>query len=222
MKRLSAIGAAVLLAASMLAPTPPRRRTRAARSRAWSRNISPTIPRKWSRSSRPIWPNTPRRSVRFRRTAQAPARQCRRSGRAGACRQNRGANHRGRRRQCRAVVFLAAPGRLGNPQGDVTMVEFFDYNCGFCKRALGDMVDLLKAEPNLKIVLKEFPVLGPGSVEAARIAVAVRMQDPSGKNILNSTASFWAVAAGQQGAGARGGARRRPRCGATGKGQPDR
>jgi protein-disulfide isomerase len=76
------------------------------------------------------------------------------------------------------------PVNLGNPQGDVTMVEFFDYNCGFCKRALSDMVDLLKAEPNLKVVLKEFPVLGPGSVEAARIAVAVRMQDPSGKKYL--------------------------------------
>ena len=67
---------------------------------------------------------------------------------------------------------------LGNPQGDVTFVEFFDYNCGYCKRALSDMVELMKTDPKLKVVLKEFPVLGPGSVEAAQVAVAVRMQAP--------------------------------------------
>ncbi len=73
---------------------------------------------------------------------------------------------------------------LGNPQGDITLVEFFDYNCGYCKRALSDMIELLKTDPQLKIVLKEFPVLGPGSIEAAQVAVAVRMQDKSGKKYL--------------------------------------
>jgi protein-disulfide isomerase len=73
---------------------------------------------------------------------------------------------------------------LGNPQGDITMVEFFDYNCGFCKRALPDMMTLLKSYPNLKFVLKEFPVLGQGSVEAAHVAVAARMQDPTGKKYI--------------------------------------
>jgi protein-disulfide isomerase len=73
---------------------------------------------------------------------------------------------------------------LGNPNGDVTMVEFFDYNCGFCKRAMADMMDLLKSDPKLRIVLKEFPVLGPGSIEAAKVAVAVRMQDKNGKKYL--------------------------------------
>ena len=73
---------------------------------------------------------------------------------------------------------------LGNPQGDVTFVEFFDYNCGYCKRAMDDMLTLLKDDPNLKVVLKEFPVLGPGSLEAARVAVAVRMQDKTGKKYL--------------------------------------
>jgi protein-disulfide isomerase len=73
---------------------------------------------------------------------------------------------------------------LGNPQGNVTMVEFFDYNCGFCKRALSDMLDLIKSDNNLRFVLKEFPVLGEGSVEAARVAVAARMQDTSGKKYL--------------------------------------
>jgi protein-disulfide isomerase len=73
---------------------------------------------------------------------------------------------------------------LGNPDGDVTLVEFFDYNCGFCKRALPDTLALLKNDPKLKIVLKEFPILGPGSAEAARVAVAVRMQDPGGQKYL--------------------------------------
>src|SRR4029078_9249772 len=72
----------------------------------------------------------------------------------------------------------------GNPQGDVTFVEFFDYNCGYCKRAMSDMFDMMKADPKLKVVLKEFPVLGPGSVEAARVAVAVRMQDKTGKKYM--------------------------------------
>ena len=67
---------------------------------------------------------------------------------------------------------------LGNPVGNVTFVEFFDYNCGYCKHAMSDMLTLMKSDPKLKVVLKEFPVLGPGSVEAARVAVAVRMQAP--------------------------------------------
>jgi protein-disulfide isomerase len=74
---------------------------------------------------------------------------------------------------------------LGNKDGDVTFVEFFDYNCGYCKRAMADMLDLMKTDPKLKVVLKEFPVLSPGSVEAAQVAVAVRMQDPGGKKYLD-------------------------------------
>ncbi len=73
---------------------------------------------------------------------------------------------------------------LGNKDGDVNFVEFFDYNCGYCKRAMADMLDLMKSDPKLKIVLKEFPVLSQGSVEAAQVAVAVRMQDPNGKKYL--------------------------------------
>lgn len=67
---------------------------------------------------------------------------------------------------------------LGNKDGDVTFVEFFDYNCGYCKRAMADMLDLMKGDSKLKVVLKEFPVLSQGSVEAAQVAVAVRMQAP--------------------------------------------
>jgi protein-disulfide isomerase len=74
---------------------------------------------------------------------------------------------------------------VGNRSGDVNFVEFFDYNCGYCKRAMSDMLELMKADPKLRVVLKEFPVLGPGSVEAAQVAVAVRMQDPTGKKYLD-------------------------------------
>ncbi|HWZ05806.1 MAG TPA: DsbA family protein, partial [Bradyrhizobium sp.] len=74
---------------------------------------------------------------------------------------------------------------LGNKDGDVTFVEFFDYNCGYCKRAMADMLDLMKSDPKLRVVLKEFPVLSQGSVEAAQVAVAVRMQDPSGRKYLD-------------------------------------
>ncbi|MCC6948740.1 MAG: DsbA family protein [Bradyrhizobiaceae bacterium] len=81
----------------------------------------------------------------------------------------------------RALIFDSPRGVvIGNPKGDVTIVEFFDYNCGYCKRALSDMDVLLKADPQLKFVMKEFPVLGPGSLEAAKVAVAVRMQDKDG------------------------------------------
>ena len=65
---------------------------------------------------------------------------------------------------------------LGNPKGKVTLVEFFDYNCGYCKRALDDVGKLMKTEPELRLVLKDFPVLGPGSVEAAYVAGAARNQ----------------------------------------------
>jgi protein-disulfide isomerase len=66
---------------------------------------------------------------------------------------------------------------LGNPNGRVTLVEFFDYNCGYCRRALADMQTLLRDDIDLRVVLKEFPILGSGSVAAARVSIAVRMQD---------------------------------------------
>ncbi|HLJ72497.1 MAG TPA: DsbA family protein [Roseiarcus sp.] len=65
---------------------------------------------------------------------------------------------------------------VGNPNGGATLVEFFDYNCHYCKGALPDIARLIKGDPNLKVVLKDFPVLGPDSVEAARVAIAVRNQ----------------------------------------------
>src|ERR1700710_292788 len=84
------------------------------------------------------------------------------------------------------AIFSSPRGvTVGNKDGDVTFVEFFDYNCGYCKRAMTDMLELMKSDSKLKVVLKEFPVLGPGSVEAAQVAVAVRMQDPTGKKYLD-------------------------------------
>ena len=84
-------------------------------------------------------------------------------------------------------VLLNSPRQvtLGNPKGDVTMVEFFDYNCGYCKKALDDMMTLMKNDPNLRIVLKEMPVLSQGSMEAAQVAAALAMQDKSGKRYLD-------------------------------------
>lgn len=67
---------------------------------------------------------------------------------------------------------------LGNPQGDVTLVEFFDYNCTYCRRARTDMDRLLDQDPRLRVVLKEFPVLGPRSVEAAKVGIAVNLIAP--------------------------------------------
>jgi protein-disulfide isomerase len=65
---------------------------------------------------------------------------------------------------------------IGNPDGKVTLVEFFDYNCAYCKRALGDLARLMKDNPDLRVVLKDLPILSPGSVEAAQIALAVHNQ----------------------------------------------
>jgi protein-disulfide isomerase len=65
----------------------------------------------------------------------------------------------------------------GNPKGKVTMVEFFDYNCGYCKRAFPDVMKMIKADGDLRLVMKEFPILGPGSLFAARAALASRKQD---------------------------------------------
>ncbi|MCE6077573.1 thioredoxin domain-containing protein [Agrobacterium vitis] len=67
---------------------------------------------------------------------------------------------------------------LGNPKGDVTIVEFFDYNCGYCRHALADMDTILKTDKNVRFVLKEFPILGPDSMAAHRVADAFRKLAP--------------------------------------------
>jgi protein-disulfide isomerase len=70
---------------------------------------------------------------------------------------------------------------IGNPNGKVTLIEFFDYNCGYCKRALDDLARLMKDNPDLRVVLKDLPILSPGSVEAAAVAAAARNQFDSEK-----------------------------------------
>ena len=65
---------------------------------------------------------------------------------------------------------------LGNPNGDVTVVEFFDYNCPYCRRVKPHIEALLAADPNVRVVYREWPILGEGSVFAARAALASRQQ----------------------------------------------
>lgn len=61
---------------------------------------------------------------------------------------------------------------LGNPNGDVTIVEFFDYNCGYCKHALADMDAIIAKDKNVRFLLKEFPILGPESLAAHKVSDA--------------------------------------------------
>ncbi len=61
----------------------------------------------------------------------------------------------------------------GNPEGDITLVEFVDYRCGFCQRAHGEVFAFLDADPDVRLVIKEFPILGPESEVASRFAIAV-------------------------------------------------
>lgn len=61
----------------------------------------------------------------------------------------------------------------GNPEGDVSVVEFVDYNCGFCKRAFPEVQELTEFDPGVRLVMKELPILGPESEEASRFAIAV-------------------------------------------------
>ena len=64
----------------------------------------------------------------------------------------------------------------GNPDGDITVVEFFDYNCGYCKRGFSEIAKLVEQDKNVRVVFKEFPILRDESEQAARVALAARMQ----------------------------------------------
>lgn len=64
----------------------------------------------------------------------------------------------------------------GNPDGDVTLVEFFDYRCGYCKRFAPTLEKIKKQDPKLRVVYKEFPILGPASFTGAQAALAAREQ----------------------------------------------
>lgn len=61
----------------------------------------------------------------------------------------------------------------GNPDGDITVVEFMDYRCGYCRKAYQEVEDLVKADGNIRLVLKEYPILGEDSITSARFAIAV-------------------------------------------------
>jgi protein-disulfide isomerase len=64
----------------------------------------------------------------------------------------------------------------GNPKGDITVVEFFDYNCGYCKRGFPDLAKLIEKDSRVRVVLKELPILSKGSEEASRVALAAKKQ----------------------------------------------
>lgn len=63
----------------------------------------------------------------------------------------------------------------GNPDGDITLVEFMDYRCGYCRRAAPEVAQLLAEDGNIRLVIKEFPILGEASMMASRFAVATRL-----------------------------------------------
>jgi protein-disulfide isomerase len=65
---------------------------------------------------------------------------------------------------------------MGNPDGDVTIVEFFDYKCPYCKRVAGPLKDVVAADGKIRLIMKEFPILGAQSIKAARAALAVARQ----------------------------------------------
>lgn len=65
---------------------------------------------------------------------------------------------------------------LGNPKGDITLTEFFDYNCSFCRKMVGTVQKLIAADKNLRVVFREWPVFGEGSDFAARAALASLQQ----------------------------------------------
>jgi protein-disulfide isomerase len=63
----------------------------------------------------------------------------------------------------------------GNPDGDITVVEFMDYRCGYCRKAWEEVADLVASDGNIRFVVKEFPILGDESVASSRFAIAVRL-----------------------------------------------
>ena len=80
-----------------------------------------------------------------------------------------------------AGVVFSSPhqANVGNPKGDVTVVEFFDYHCGYCKRFMPEVAQLLKDDKNVRVVFKEFPILSDDSEVASRAALAVYNIDKS-------------------------------------------
>ncbi|MEH6647780.1 DsbA family protein [Sulfitobacter sp.] len=80
----------------------------------------------------------------------------------------------------------------GNPDGDIVLVEFLDYRCGYCKKAHSEVAELLETDGNIKLIVKELPILGDASVLASRFAVAVKQVagDESYKAVGDALMSF--------------------------------
>lgn len=77
------------------------------------------------------------------------------------------------------LIYRAAhDGVIGNPAARISVVEFFDYNCTYCRRALGDMEKMVRDDPDLRFVLKEFPILGPDSQKAHVVSMALQALAP--------------------------------------------
>ena len=76
------------------------------------------------------------------------------------------------------AVFLSADNApvVGNPEGQITIVEFFDYNCSYCRRAFKAVRDVMEENDNIRVVMREFPILGEGSDYAARASLAAMKQ----------------------------------------------
>jgi protein-disulfide isomerase len=91
-----------------------------------------------------------------------------------------------------ASEVLTLPGRiiLGNPRGDATMIEFFDYNCPYCKRTAAEIKPLLGADKGLRYVLINYAILGETSIEASRVALAHSMQKTQGGYLALHEALF--------------------------------
>ncbi len=93
---------------------------------------------------------------------------------------------------------------VGNPHGKITLVEFFDYNCGYCKKMLPDIARLIKDNPDLRVILRDFPILSDASVDAATIAAGCA-QSVQRREVLGiSPAASRLARPGRQGAGGRG------------------
>ena len=75
-------------------------------------------------------------------------------------------------------VFLSSTNApvLGNPEGEITIVEFFDYNCSYCRRAFEAVREIIDENPNVRVIMREFPILGEGSDYAARVSLAAMKQ----------------------------------------------
>lgn len=78
--------------------------------------------------------------------------------------------------QAKEIFHDGMDGVVGNPKGDVTVVEFMDYNCGWCRKGIKGVQSLVKSDPNVRVVMKEFPIFGEGSEYAAKAALASARQ----------------------------------------------